>query len=119
MRNVKRLLPFAASLLMILMVTALLWRLKIAFSPRHLVFYYLLPTAFVAVFFGSVPAVLSSTAAALCAAYFLYDPTFSFYISDRLEIGEMVCFAVLALLGSKCASDAVRPPLNIDEARAP
>jgi len=88
--------------------TSALVRLE-SVGPQHLVFFYLLPTALIAVLYGSLPAMLCAIVAPLCAAYFLYDPLFSFYVANRLELGELFCFAVLALIGAKCTADLLRP----------
>jgi K+-sensing histidine kinase KdpD len=106
---VKSVLPVAAALAVMVVITAILWDFKLALSLRHLVYFYLLPTAIVAFFWGSVAAMFSAVVAIACAAYFLYDPIFSFYVADPLQIGELVSFAVLALLGSKCAAEILRP----------
>jgi len=42
------------------------------------VFFYLAPTAFVAILYGSVLSMLCAIAATLAAAFFLYDPMYSF-----------------------------------------
>ena len=102
-------LPVAASLAVVAVVTVILWQFKFSLSLRHLVYFYLLPTAVVAFFWGSVAAMFAAVVAIASAAFFLYDPVFSFYVSDPLQIGELVSFAVLALLGSKCAAAILRP----------
>jgi two-component system sensor histidine kinase KdpD len=104
----KSALPVAASLVIVAVVTAILWDFKLALSLRHLVYFYLLPTAVVAFFWGSVAAMFAAVVAIICAAFFLYDPIFSFYVADPLQVGELVSFAVLALLGSKCAAEILR-----------
>jgi len=109
MRVVKFGSGVAAGLAVAGAVTALLWYLKLAASPQHLVFYYLLPTAAVAILWGHVSAIVCAAASALCAAYLLYDPVFSFYVAGPLEVGEFVCFSVLAALSSKCAAEIRRP----------
>lgn len=110
---VKGAIPVAVSLAVVCVVTALLWLVKIAnLGPHHLVFFYLLPTAFVAVLYGSLPAMVCAVAATLCAAFFLYDPLYSFHVSNTLEVGELLCFAGLALIGAKCTADLLRPVSN-------
>jgi len=110
---VKRALPLAVSLAVVSAVTAALWLVKVtALGPHHLVFFYLLPTAFVAVLFGSFPATVGAVAATLCAAYFLYDPIYSFQVTSSRELGELVCFAGLASIGAKCTADLLRPERN-------
>ena len=74
----KRAAPIALVFAVVSAVTAVLWSVRIsAVGPQHLVFFYLLPIALVATLYGSLPAMLYGIAAALCAAYFLYDPLYS------------------------------------------
>lgn len=95
-------------------VTAVLWFIRIsAVGPQHLVFFYLLPIALVATLYGSLLAMLYGIAATLCAAFFLYDPLYSFYVASPLDVGELVCFVGLALIGAKCAADLLQPLLAL------
>jgi two-component system, OmpR family, sensor histidine kinase KdpD len=117
MQLVKAALPIAAALAIISAVTAVLCAVRAEeVGPQHLVFFYLLPTALVAVLYGSLPAMLGAIAATICAAYFLYDPLYSFSVANPLELGELFCFAGLALIGAKCTADLLRPPpANLSE----
>ena len=74
--------PSAVSLAIILAVTAVLFYFKDAQHQHHLVFFYLFPTALVAMIYGSVLSMLCAIAATLLATFFLYDPIFGFYVSD-------------------------------------
>jgi hypothetical protein len=56
---------------------------------------------FIAVFFGSTPAVASSFASALAAAYFLYPPKFNFYIADPTHAAELGFILLLSVTASK------------------
>jgi K+-sensing histidine kinase KdpD len=106
MQLVKAALPVIVALAVVSAVTAVLWYFKLAmFGPDHPVFFYLLPIALVTIFYGSVPALLGILTATLCADFFLYDPLYSFDISSRVEFGDLSCFAFLALIGVKCASE--------------
>ena len=60
-------------------------------GPQHLVFFYLLPTALMAVLYGTL-AVFCALAATVCAAFFLYDPVYSIYVAKPVEMGELLCF---------------------------
>ena len=111
--------PVAVSLVIVSIATALLWLIKhAAFSPHHLVFFYLLPVAFVAVLYGSLLAMLCAIAATICAAFFLYDPLYSLYVASARELGELAWFAGLALIGAKCTADLLRPVTKLPQ-RAP
>jgi K+-sensing histidine kinase KdpD len=96
---------------MILVVTLILFYVKDSQQgAQHLVFFYLLPNAFVAIAFGSVLSMLCSIVATLLAAFFLYDPIYSLYVSDPRAAGELILFAGIGLLGAKCISFRKVPP---------
>jgi K+-sensing histidine kinase KdpD len=106
----RRAAPVALVLGVIAAVTALLWLIRVsAVGPHHLVFFYLLPIALIATLCGSRAAMLYGIAATLCAAFFLYDPLYSFYVTSPLDVGELVCFVAVALIGAKCAADLLQP----------
>lgn len=110
----KRATPVAVALAIISGMTGLLWVVRLnSVGPQHLVFFYLLPTALVAALYGSLPAMLCAIAATMCAAYFLYDPLYSFYVAKPLEVGELGCFTALAMIGAKCTADLLRPVMKI------
>jgi K+-sensing histidine kinase KdpD len=68
-----------------------------SFVPtEHLMLGYLLPIIFVAIYFGSTLAVLTSFASGLAVAYFLLPPKFSFYVDDPVHIAELGFTIVLA-----------------------
>jgi K+-sensing histidine kinase KdpD len=68
---------------------------------EHLMLGYLLPTIFVAIYFGSTVAVLTSFAGGFAAAYFLLPPKFSFYIADPVHVAELGFTVLLAVIASK------------------
>jgi len=49
-------------------------------------------------------AFLTSFASGIAAAYFLFPPKFSLYVSDSLHIAELGFFMLLTLLASKVVS---------------
>jgi K+-sensing histidine kinase KdpD len=105
----RRAAPVTLVLGVISAVTAVLWFVRIsADGPQHLVFFYLLPIALIATH-GSLGAMLYGIAATFCAAFFLYDPLYSFYVTSPLDVGELACFAGVALIGAKCAADLLQP----------
>ena len=84
------------------LVTTLLLSMIDSFVPtEHLMLGYLLPTIFVAIYFGSTLAVLTSVASGLAAAYFLLPPKFSFYIDDPVHLAELGFTILLAVIASK------------------
>ena len=116
MRIVKTALPVAVAFAVMSLVTAVLWLIKTeAVGPQHLVFFYLLPTALVAALYGTRMAVFCALAATVCAAFFLYDPLYTIYVAKPVEMGELLCFAGLALIGSKCTADLLRPLVNLSQ----
>jgi K+-sensing histidine kinase KdpD len=111
---VKRAVPVIVTLAVISAVTAVLWFVRVsAVGPQHLVFFYLLPTALVATLYGSLLAAVCVVAAAVCAAFFLYDPLYSFSVASPLDLGELGCFVGLAVIGAKCTADLLRPVLHL------
>ena len=106
----RRATPVAVVIAVVAIVTAILWLFRIlAVGPQHLVFFYLLPIALVATLYGSLFAMLYGITATLCAAFFLYEPLYSFYVTSPLDIGELVWFVALALSSAKCATDLLQP----------
>jgi K+-sensing histidine kinase KdpD len=107
MAILKGIIPFAAALAIVSLVTAILFYFKLAtLAPDHPVFFYLLPVALVTMLFRSLTAALFGVfAAAACADYFLYEPIYSFSITTRVEFGDLSCFALVALIGVKCTSE--------------
>ena len=94
----RRVAPVALVFAVVSVVTAVLWFIRSsAVGPQHLTLY------------GSLLATLYGIAATFCAAFFLYDPLYSFYVATPLDVGELVCFVGLALIGAKCAADLLQP----------
>jgi K+-sensing histidine kinase KdpD len=110
MQLLKQATPLAVSLAIILIVTAVLYYFNNAQHQHHLVFFYLFPTALVAMIYGSVLSMLCAIAATLLATFFLYDPIFSFYVSDPRDVGELIIFATTGLIGAKCIAELMRSP---------
>ena len=116
MPALKRITPVAASLAIIFAVTAVLFYLNDTHGgAQHLVFFYLVPTAFVAMIYGSVLSMFCAIVATLLAAFFLYDPIYSLYVADAREVGELILFAVIGLIGAKCIAELKRPAEQVDE----
>jgi K+-sensing histidine kinase KdpD len=105
MQSWKRVAPIVVPLLIIIAVTDLGYFFKEIAHARHLVFFYLLPTAFVAMLYGSVLSMIFAIDATFVADLFLYDPTYSFYLSDPRQAGELFLFALTALIGAKCTAE--------------
>jgi len=89
--------PVVVSTAMVASTTAILLAIYLLQQPEHLVFGYLIPITAVAARYGSVPAIATAVVSDICAAYFLYPPDFSIYVTDPLQVAELVFFAVLVL----------------------
>ena len=98
------------SLAILIVVTAFLWRVRRAVpgAVLHPVFFYLLPTALVAILYGVAEGALFAVAAFVCSAFLLYDPVYSFYVSSMHALGELFWFLIIALLGVKCVAELSR-----------
>jgi K+-sensing histidine kinase KdpD len=114
MRILKQVEPVVAALAAVLLATAVLWLVKQSLGvEQHLIFFYLLPMALVAMLYGGPSAMVCVAAASLCGAFFFYDPVYSFYFADPQDLGELVCFTGLALIGAKCTADLLRPTVDL------
>jgi K+-sensing histidine kinase KdpD len=116
---IKGAVPVAVALAVAAVVTAVLWYAKVeGVGPHHPIFVYLLPIAMIAMIYGSLPAMLCTVAATLCAVFFLYDPIYSFSVANALEWGDLICFVGLALIGAKCTVELMRPVAKIPSIKA-
>jgi K+-sensing histidine kinase KdpD len=88
----------------VLLTTIVLHAIDSHLTAEHLVLGYLLPTILVAIYYGSNVAVFTSFASGLAAAYFLFPPKFSFYITDITHVAELGFFLLLASIASKAVS---------------
>jgi K+-sensing histidine kinase KdpD len=123
-RNVPRSTPLAASfpkwigrsapvlvpLILLAATTGVLYVLDVFLDPEHLIFGYLVPTTLIAIGYGSTAAMLASIAGVILAAYFLYEPTFSFFIRQPLHMAELVFFTLLALAASQVVARITHDP---------
>jgi K+-sensing histidine kinase KdpD len=102
----------AVSLALVAVVTAILWRIKVAVGGSHqFVYFYLFPVIWVRILYSETLAALCAVVASVLANYFLQDPIYSLYNDNPLEYGDLVCFIVLALLAIKCTfSEPLMPP---------
>ncbi len=106
----KNIAPVALSLGTVLFATIAIWFIKIEnLEQDHLIFLYLLPATCVAFLYGSLAAIAFSMLSTLCAAYFLYDPIYSFYVASPRDLGELLFFVGLSVIGTKCVAELKRP----------
>jgi two-component system sensor histidine kinase KdpD len=101
-------IPALIGFLAVVVVTAIMMTYSEYFGRDHLIFFYLLPIAGIAMIFSSTPAVVTSIIAVIGAAYFLFPPVFSLRVDDRLQVVELFLFSVLAFIASKAASRLLR-----------
>jgi K+-sensing histidine kinase KdpD len=103
MRKARRAVRIATSLGIIGVATGVLLYFKLATAGlHHPIFVYLPLIALLSLAFGSVAALSGAAAAIAAAAYFLYDPSYSFAIANRLEVGDLLWFALLSVIAVKC-----------------
>lgn len=93
--------PILVPLVLLAITTGVLYVLDILLDPEHLIFAYLVPTTLIAIGYGSRAAMLTSIGGVILAAYFLYEPTFSFYLKEPLHMAELAFFTLLALAASE------------------
>jgi K+-sensing histidine kinase KdpD len=93
--------PVVAAFAAVLVTTLVLFTIQSFLATEHLLLVYLLPTILMAIYFGSIIAVLTSLASGLAAAYFLLPPQFSFYIADGRHVAELGFTVLLAVTASK------------------
>jgi K+-sensing histidine kinase KdpD len=99
-----RAVPAVVSMAVVAALTAILWYLKLTeASPRNPAFFYVAPIIVIAIVYGRGPALLGVITALACADFFLYDPLYTFDITSRVEVGDLMCFSLLTVTGVKCA----------------
>jgi K+-sensing histidine kinase KdpD len=96
--------PITASAALLAVTTGFLWMIDVSLQHDHLIFIYFVPTALIAIRYGSVPAMCVTIAATFAAAYFFYAPRFSFKVENPLDLFELVLFSLLGLLASQVVS---------------
>jgi K+-sensing histidine kinase KdpD len=102
--RVQSVAPILTAFSVVVVTTAVLYVIESYLEAQHLVIAYLFPTTLIAIRYGSSLAFLTSFASGIAAAYFLFPPKFSLYISEPLHIAELGFFMLLALLASKVVS---------------
>jgi K+-sensing histidine kinase KdpD len=99
-------LPIAIGLVVVITITAVM-AYGDYFVRDHLIFFYLFPITWIAMYYGSTPALVTSFGSAGAAAY-LFPPMHSFSITDPLQVVELFIFSMLALIASKASSELMR-----------
>lgn len=96
--------PITASAVLLALTTTLVWALDVPLHHDHLIFIYFMPTALIAIRYGSVSAMGVAMVAAVAAAFLFYAPRFSFLVRNPLDLLELVLFGLLALLACQVVS---------------
>lgn len=96
--------PITASAALLALTTGLLWLADARLNQDHLIFIYFVPTALIALRYGSVSAMAAAIASAFIAAFLLYPPRFSLMVDSPLDLLELILFSLLALLASQVVS---------------
>ena len=100
--------PVLVAFAAVLLTSVVLLAVDSFIDTEALAFIYLLPTAVMAMHYGSTVGVLTSFASGLAAAYLCFPPKFSFFISDPLNVAELGFFLVLAVIASKAVAVVTR-----------
>lgn len=96
--------PVTVSAVLLALTTAIVWFIDARLQQDHLIFIYFLPTALIAIRYGSISAMCVAIVSTVAAAYFFYLPQFSFRVESPLEALELVFFSLLALLAIQVVS---------------
>lgn len=96
--------PITVSLALVAFTTAVVLLIEPRLDKQHLIFIYFVPTALIAVRYGSISAMCVTIASSFAAAYLLYPPHFSLLIARPLDLLELALFSLLALLASQVVS---------------
>jgi two-component system, OmpR family, sensor histidine kinase KdpD len=88
----------AYAFLLISATTAFILAADQFFDGHYLLALYLFPIVIVMIRFGFAAAVLTTLVSGVAAAFFFYEPIFSFYIADPEEAVELVVFGVFGLV---------------------
>src|SRR5687767_4396852 len=82
--------PITASAVLLALTTAFIWMIDAPLQHDHLIFIYLVPTALIAIRYGSIAAMCVAIVSLMAAAYFLYTPRFSFVVANPLDLLEII-----------------------------
>jgi K+-sensing histidine kinase KdpD len=99
--------PVTVSLVLFALTTAAIWLLDAHLQQEHLVFLYVVPASLVAIRYGSVLSMGIVLAGSTVAAYLLYTPQGSLFMTSPLDVLELTLFGLLALFASQVVSGFV------------
>ena len=96
--------PVVASAVLLVATTVALWVWDAPIPHEHLIYIYFIPTALIAIRYGSVSAMWMTIAATIAGGYCFYPPRFTWTLESPLDVLELVFFGMLALLASQVVS---------------
>jgi two-component system, OmpR family, sensor histidine kinase KdpD len=67
-------------------------------NSHYLVVLYLCPIAAAMIRGGFIAAAITTVVCGIAAAFFFYEPVFSFYVADPEETVELILFGILGLI---------------------
>jgi K+-sensing histidine kinase KdpD len=111
--------PITASAVLLAATTVLLWAWDRPVPHEHLIYIYFVPTALIAIRYGSISAMLMTTGATFAAAYFFYAPRLSLAVENPRDVLELIFFGMLALLASQVVSGFAHDRHILERRRSP
>ena len=96
--------PITASVALLAATTWLLWLWDKPLPHEHVIYIYFVPTALIAIRYGSVSAMWMTIGAAIAGGYCFYPPRFTWTFDNPLDVLELIFFSMLALLASQVVS---------------
>ncbi|WP_249226617.1 DUF4118 domain-containing protein [Alicyclobacillus mengziensis] len=113
-QNGNRLVPYAVVTVLIVLLTAVFWKMDYAFTPVNLALLYLLPVLVSAVRWGLGPSFYAAFIAVIAFDYFFVPPLHRFSVSD---VRYFVSFIVYLAVATFTASLAAQLRQRVKEAR--
>ncbi len=93
--------PSLVSLMLVALTTVVLWYMDKWPNSDGIVFIYFVPTTFVALCYGNTAAMVATIMSCMFGAYFIQQPTFTFALTNSIDIWDLVFFGLLAMLASR------------------
>jgi len=89
---------FVANILLVAATTLIVFAATALLDARYLIALYLVPVVFAMLRFGFTQSLVVVLLSVFAAAFFIYEPLYSFWIADPEEFVELVIFGILALV---------------------
>lgn len=111
-RKLSTLLPYVASLTIIVAMTFIFAPLKNTLGLANIAMLYLLPVLLSAVWWGTRPSIATAVMAVIGFDFFLVPPTLSFTVADISYLITFVLFIVFALFTSRLSTSLRQQVIN-------